>query len=124
MRMKTLLRYSLILLFTGIIVGLVYGYQIYQKSRPTEESAYRLIQTKLPEYFKSPSSVKFPPFEAVSFTRISRLGDPWKYRYKVNGYLEAKNPFGVEIRRRYNCNIAYSKNLHGWILLDVDFPDN
>ena len=69
------------------------------------------VQEAVKEQLLSPKSADFPwSFNEYNITYQGESEDGL-YRYTVESYVDAKNPFGVEIRNDYICMIDVTKDL-------------
>ena len=69
------------------------------------------VQEEVRKQLMSPKSADFPwSFNEYNITYQGESEDGL-YRYTVESYVDAKNPFGVEIRNDYICMIDVTKDL-------------
>ena len=69
------------------------------------------VQEEVRKQLMSPKSADFPwSFNEYNITYQGESEDGL-YRYTVESYVDAKNPFGVEIRNNYICMIDVTKDL-------------
>ena len=69
------------------------------------------VQEEVKNQLLSPKSADFPwSFNEYNITYQGESEDGL-YRYTVESYVDAKNPFGVEIRNDYICMIDVTKDL-------------
>ena len=81
------------------------------------------VQEAVKEQLLSPKSADFPwSFNEYNITYLGESEDGL-YMYSVESYVDAKNPFGVEIRNDYICMIDVTKDLKQYrAVVGINFP--
>ena len=81
------------------------------------------VQEAVKEQLLSPKSADFPwSFNEYNITYQGESEDGL-YMYTVESYVDAKNPFGVEIRNDYICMIDVTKDLKQYrAVVGINFP--
>lgn len=102
-----------------IMIG-TFGSQASKRPKSQEDiesDAIYMSRQFVKKQLKSPSSAEFSPkYE----TNVIDLGEDNKYR--VVGWVDAKNSFGVMIRNRYGCTLQLKGDT--WHGSDVDILSN
>ena len=84
--------------------------------------AYRHAKEAITNRLKSPHSAVFPDVGMLDTNdegnirahnrqvRVTRTGDTEECNWRVEGYVDAQNPFGAMIRNRYSVVIEYKES--------------
>ena len=81
------------------------------------------VQEEVRKQLMSPKSADFPwSFNEYNIAYLGESEDGL-YMYSVESYVDAKNPFGVEIRNDYICMIDVTKDLKQYrAVVGINFP--
>ena len=112
-----------VILLVCVVLGgyLMYGTKKIKKHLPaTVTSAYPsntdicvIARQAVERLLKSPSTAEFPSCREIT---ITELGDD---KYRVTGYVDAQNSFGVEIRSQYMVELKDQGDGNNWTTLDI-----
>ena len=87
-----------------------------QKRLMSEVKCNSAIRSKL----KAPSSADFAgPFDGVA--SVIRLQDDNSVIYDFISYVDAKNDFGVKLRKKFKCRIQYNIGAENWSIIELNW---
>ena len=85
-----------------------------QKRLMSEVKCNSAVRSKL----KAPSSADFAgPFDGVA--SVIRLQDDNSVIYDFISYVDAKNDFGVKLRKKFKCRIQYNIGAENWSIIEL-----
>ena len=87
-----------------------------QKRLMSEVKCNSAVRSKL----KAPSSADFAgPFDGVA--SVIRLQDDNSVIYDFISYVDAKNDFGVKLRKKFKCRIQYNIGAENWSIIELNW---
>ena len=87
-----------------------------QKRLMSEVKCNSAVRSKL----KAPSSADFAShFDGVA--SVIRLQDDNSVIYDFISYVDAKNDFGVKLRKKFKCRIQYNIGAENWSIIELNW---
>ena len=87
-----------------------------EKRLMSEVKCNSAVRSKL----KAPSSADFAgPFDGVA--SVIRLQDDNSVIYDFISYVDAKNDFGVKLRKKFKCRIQYNIGAENWSIIELNW---
>lgn len=83
------------------------------RSDDTDTMALVMSRDFVRDKLLSPSTAEFA---GMSDSKVVKKGEAWT----VVSYVDAKNAFGVPLRKHYACRLRYNKGDNTWSLLDLN----
>ena len=87
-----------------------------EKRLMSEVKCNSAVRSKL----KAPSSADFAgPFDGVA--SVIKVQDDNSVIYDFISYVDAKNDFGVKLRKKFKCRIQYNIGAENWSIIELNW---
>jgi len=114
---KTIGCLGLIIIFMiiGVLFSLLHGNELTSKSPDKDISleAVKASQEYVTRKLRTPFTAKFPIPSQARVTKIENN------QYTIASYVEAKNSYGILLRKNYECIVRYEPDKDRWYQVKI-----